>query len=203
MTSGSTSSQCPKRGLSLGIVRSSVAVRIAGVYATAGASGEYVHRVSKSLLEQLPGIVAAGKRQAAQILDQLEGRNRVSLQTRELVIPSRDHAGFRYTNRSGDAPTDGPNRLIYGDNLLAMAALGRSVVGPPKTRAGIRTVPLPRVVVDAFNPRIKDRPPDEPAVTSPNGAMLRSNNWRRHTHWNNVLKTTHLAPLTIHELRHT
>ena len=45
--------------------------------------------MSKSLLEQLPGIVAAGKRQAAQILEQLEGRNRVNLQTRELVTRRR------------------------------------------------------------------------------------------------------------------
>ena len=37
----------------------------------------------------------------------------------------------------------------------------------------------------------------------PNGAMLRSNNWRRHTHWNDALKNTDLAPLTIHDLRHT
>lgn len=83
--------------------------------------------MTKSLLEQLPGIVAAGKRQAQQILEGLEGKNRVSLQTRELVIPAKDNA-------SGDllsAPPnhDGPqevsrfNRLIYGDNLLAMAAL--------------------------------------------------------------------------------
>lgn len=77
--------------------------------------------MSKSLLEQLPGIVAAGKRQAAQILEQLEGRNRVSLQTRELVIPSKDHAGFNFG--SGDASAEEPNRLIYGDNLLAIAAL--------------------------------------------------------------------------------
>lgn len=85
--------------------------------------------MSKSLLEQLPGIVAAGKRQAAQILEQLEGRNRVSLQTRELVIPSRDTvAGNLFGQprvQSGDvAPSiNQPNRLIYGDNLLAMAAL--------------------------------------------------------------------------------
>ena len=46
--------------------------------------------MSKTLLEELPGIVAAGKRQAAQILEQLESRNRVTLQTRELVVPSKD-----------------------------------------------------------------------------------------------------------------
>jgi integrase len=80
---------------------------------------------------------------------------------------------------------------------------GCIVIGPPTTRAGIRTVPLPQVVVDIFTRRISGRAPDEPAVTSPNGKLLRSNNWRRHTHWNKALKKTHLAPLTIHDLRHT
>jgi integrase len=80
---------------------------------------------------------------------------------------------------------------------------GRIVIGPTKTVAGTRTIPLPQVVVDALKPRVAGRAADEPAVTSPNGKMLRSNNWRRHTHWNKALKRTHLAPLTIHELRHT
>ncbi|MCZ2817915.1 site-specific DNA-methyltransferase [Modestobacter sp. VKM Ac-2984] len=86
--------------------------------------------MSKSLLEQLPGIVAAGKRQAAQILEQLDGRNRVTLQTRELVIPSKDTASLdlfrRVTQERGNGDgTNGDqlNRLVYGDNLLAMAAL--------------------------------------------------------------------------------
>jgi len=80
--------------------------------------------VSKSLLEQLPSIVAAGKRQASQILEQIEGPNRVTLQTRELVIPSKDSAAYDlfHPSRGTDAG-DLPNRLIYGDNLLAMAAL--------------------------------------------------------------------------------
>ncbi len=90
--------------------------------------------MSKSLLEALPGIVAAGKRQAAQILEQLEGRNRVTLQTRELVIPSRDTMRpdlFRGTGANG---IDIPNRLIYGDNLLAMAAL---LAGDSQTTGGV------------------------------------------------------------------
>ncbi len=66
----------------------------------------------------------------------------------------------------------------------------------------VGTYPLPQVVVDALTPRIAGRKPDDPAVTSPNGALLRSNNWRRHTHWKKALKATKLAPLTIHDLRH-
>ena len=79
---------------------------------------------------------------------------------------------------------------------------GRIVIGPTKTVAGTRTIPFPQVVIDALKPRIAGCAADGPAVTSPTGKMLRSNNWRRHTHWNKVLKKTRLAPLTIHELRH-
>ena len=85
--------------------------------------------MSKSLLDQLPSIVAAGNRQAAAILESLEGRNRVTLQTRELVLPSKDTAmadlfrAARDDRASGPISLDGMNRLIYGDNLLAMAAL--------------------------------------------------------------------------------
>jgi len=79
--------------------------------------------VAKSLLEQLPEIVKDGKRHAQQILEQLEGVNRVSLQTRELVVPSRDTAALMSSGQTLDDVPEQPNRLIYGDNLLAMAAL--------------------------------------------------------------------------------
>lgn len=77
------------------------------------------------MLEQLPGIVADGKRKAAQILENLEGRNRVSLQTRELVIPNKDTLSDDLFQqfKTDDVDRAAPNRLIYGDNLLAMAAL--------------------------------------------------------------------------------
>ncbi len=81
--------------------------------------------VSKSLLEHLPGIVAEGKRRAAQILENLEGRQRVTLQTRELVIPSKDitEADLYRQLGTGIVDENSANRLIYGDNLLAMSAL--------------------------------------------------------------------------------
>lgn len=86
--------------------------------------------MGKSLLEQLPTIVAEGKRQAERILEGLEGKHRVGLQTREWVLPARDtlapdmlaRAEHAARLREGDAP-EWKNRLIYGDNLLAMAAL--------------------------------------------------------------------------------
>ena len=85
----------------------------------------------KSLLEQLPEIVANGRKQAERILESLETRQRVRLQTREVVLPARDSAAqdwvtqqqrhAQQANASADAGW--MNRLIYGDNLLAMAAL--------------------------------------------------------------------------------
>ena len=86
----------------------------------------------KSLLEQLPEIVANGRKQAERILESLEGRQRVRLQTREVVLPAKDSAAQDWIaqqrretrNATGGEEASGwMNRLIYGDNLLAMAAL--------------------------------------------------------------------------------
>jgi adenine-specific DNA-methyltransferase len=87
-------------------------------------------RVTNSLLEQLPEIVKEGRKQAEKILESLEGRHRVSLQTREWVLPSKDTrdsdwitAANRQAHLGDEGSADWTNRLIYGDNLLAMAAL--------------------------------------------------------------------------------
>ncbi len=108
----------------------------------------------KSLLEQLPEIVANGRKQAERILESLESRQRVRLQTREVVLPAKDSAAHDWVTQQQRsarqeevfAPGQGSllastqpllgatasptsenqpwaNRLIYGDNLLAMAAL--------------------------------------------------------------------------------
>ena len=82
---------------------------------------------ARSLLEQLPEIVRAGKAEAEKILNALDGRSRIALQTRELVAPAKDRkeTGLGLTPRRGGAEfsRDWCNRLVYGDNLLAMAAL--------------------------------------------------------------------------------
>lgn len=97
----------------------------------------------KSLLEQLPEIVANGRKEAERILEGIESRHRVSLQTREVVLPAKDSAVHDWVTAQKRAvqrevfapgqtsliespqpmlgettPVDGPpwtNRLIYGD----------------------------------------------------------------------------------------
>lgn len=95
--------------------------------------------LSKSLLEQLPGIVAEGRRKAAQILENLEGRNRVTLQTRELVIPNKEtlESDLFQQLTPNEVDKAAPNRLIYGDNLLAIAALLAGDADYPSMRGKI------------------------------------------------------------------
>lgn len=97
--------------------------------------------MAKSLLEQLPSIVADGKREAERIMERLDSNYRVGLQTRELVIPSRDTNAadmLRIADRASHSlnPAD-MNRLIYGDNLLAMAALLAGSEGMPSMRGKV------------------------------------------------------------------
>lgn len=130
--------------------------------------------MSKSLLEQLPRIVSAGKRQAAQILEQLEGRNRVTLQTRELVIPSKDTASvdlFKQAQATtGDiAPdADQPNRLIYGDNLLAMAALLAGDEDNPSLRGKVDLIYIDPPFDSKADYRTKVSLPDVTIAQKPN-----------------------------------
>jgi adenine-specific DNA-methyltransferase len=88
--------------------------------------------MTKSLLEQLPEIVKRGREEAQKILQNLESKHRVGLQTRELVMPAKDSAVTDWVNQQSRQQTHDTesassgawvNRLIYGDNLLAMAAL--------------------------------------------------------------------------------
>lgn len=77
----------------------------------------------ESLLDRLPGIVRDGKRQAERILENLGTGRQVRLQTRELVVPNRSSSVLGAGDIGSPEVPAHPNRLIYGDNLLAMAAL--------------------------------------------------------------------------------
>ena len=76
-----------------------------------------------SLLEKLPKIVEQGRKTAEQILEGLEGKQRISLQTRELVYPAKDVSIGDLFSQVKKFDTNFTNRLIYGDNLLAISAL--------------------------------------------------------------------------------
>lgn len=92
-----------------------------------------------SLIYQLPKIVDEGKKEVEKILERLSGSNKISLQTNELVLPSKDSNGLWSGKMSQQKENDWMNRLVYGDNLLTMQALliGDKESGLPSMRGKI------------------------------------------------------------------
>ena len=94
---------------------------------------------AKSLIEELPKIVKEGRQEAQRILDRLSSQTRIGLQTNELVLPSKDTSGLWKGRNEQELNKEWMNRLIYGDNLLAMQALlaGDEATGLPSLRGKV------------------------------------------------------------------
>ncbi|WP_413823846.1 MULTISPECIES: site-specific DNA-methyltransferase [unclassified Methanobrevibacter] len=86
--------------------------------------------MSKSLIEELPKIMQRGKKEANKILKGLSEDNRLTLQTNEIVLPSKDDSGYFKEQVKNISEDNWFNKLIYGDNLLTMQAL---LAGDEKT----------------------------------------------------------------------
>ena len=79
--------------------------------------------MSKSLIEELPRIAKEGCKEAENILEKMNAGSRISLQTNEIVLPCKDSSGLWKGTNPQEIESKWCNRLIYGDNLLAMQAL--------------------------------------------------------------------------------
>ena len=95
--------------------------------------------MAESLIDQLPKIVAEGKKEVERIMERLDSGNKITLQTNEYVLPIRKEENL-FTSRYQEI--DGQNwfnRLCYGDNLLVMQALlnGDESTGLPSMRGMI------------------------------------------------------------------
>jgi integrase len=78
---------------------------------------------------------------------------------------------------------------------------GKLVEGTPKTHQ-VRTVPLPRFLVDELAVHVEGMGRDELVFSTPAGAPLRNTNFRRR-HWDKAVAAAGLDGLTPHDLRHT
>lgn len=98
--------------------------------------------MKKSLIEELPKIVSEGKKEVEEILERLSSVNKLGLQTNELVLPAKDTAGLFKGQMPELNEKEWLNRLVYGDNLLAMQALlaGDLVSGMPSMRGKINLI---------------------------------------------------------------
>lgn len=86
--------------------------------------------MSDSLINELPKILEKGKKEAQKILDGLSKSNRITLQTNELVLPTKAKGGYFGQGIKELDKNEWLNRMIYGDNLLTMQAL---LAGDPQT----------------------------------------------------------------------
>jgi len=79
--------------------------------------------MNDSLIEELPKIVERGKKEAQKLLDGLSKSQRITLQTNELVLPTKAGGLKTFMGSENSKSKEPLNRLIYGDNLLAIQAL--------------------------------------------------------------------------------
>ncbi|MDP9070489.1 MAG: tyrosine-type recombinase/integrase [Actinomycetota bacterium] len=86
---------------------------------------------------------------------------------------------------------------------IAVEVRGVIHTGPPKTRAGRRTVTLPRSITEAMAEHLTRLQSDIDLVfPAPGGGHLRTPSWRRR-YWAPAIEAAGLVPLRPHDLRHT
>ena len=97
------------------------------------------------------------------------------------------------------------------DVLRRMVTISRKVIevsgagmveGPTKTKAGHRTVTLPRRVITALDEHRATFPSHSLIFTSEEGTQVRVNNLRRRQ-WASAVERAGLPGLTFHDMRHT
>jgi integrase len=76
--------------------------------------------------------------------------------------------------------------------------------GPPKTKAGCRIVPLPRVAAEPLTAHLQTyaRKPEDLVFAAPDGGPVQLNVWRQRF-WVPAVRSAGLVHLLPHDLRHT
>ncbi|TFV93015.1 site-specific integrase [Blastococcus sp. CT_GayMR20] len=90
-------------------------------------------------------------------------------------------------------------RLVVAESATEVG--GTVQYGSPKTHQQ-RTVPIPGTLVEPLARRCESKGPDDLVLTSPEGAVLRSGNFRRRI-FDPAAETAGLPDLSPHDLRHT
>ena len=87
---------------------------------------------------------------------------------------------------------------------ICVEVRGQMTFGPPKTRAGRRTVPLPQSIAEELGDHLRrlGAGPRDLVFPAPEGAAVRLSLWRRRI-WGPAVEKAGLEPLRIHDMRHT
>jgi integrase len=85
---------------------------------------------------------------------------------------------------------------------ITVEVAGQLHTGPPKTRAGRRSISLPRSIADELGYHLGGWAGPDLVFTGPQGGPLRVPAWRRRF-WGPAVVAAGLQPLRPHDLRHT
>jgi integrase len=85
---------------------------------------------------------------------------------------------------------------------IAVEVKGTHHYWSPKTRASRRSVPIPRFLVDELTTHVAGLEPGALVFTAPAGGTIRASLFRRRF-WQPAITEAGLAPLRLHDLRHT
>lgn len=111
-------------------------------------------------------------------------------------------AGELFALRRQDV--DVARRRVRVNQTLALVR-GRVTFNEPKTKAGLRSVPLPRFVIDELVRHMReyvDPQSDALLFTSPQGEPMSAVNFRNRV-WHKAVKGAGLGHVRLHDMRHT
>ncbi|MFD8556793.1 tyrosine-type recombinase/integrase [Streptosporangium canum] len=97
-------------------------------------------------------------------------------------------------------------RTVWVREQLLELDGGEMTLGPPKSRAGRRTIGIPSAIVPALTGHLAEFVAGEPdafVFLGKRGGFLRGNNFRREAKWADALKEMGIKGLHFHDLRHT
>lgn len=140
----------------------------------------------------------------AQIRDLADAMEQVTPRYRALVFVGC-YSGPRIGELAALQPTDVDvlHRTVDITKKVVEVTGHGLVEGSTKTKAGRRTVTIPRLVVDEIERHRERFPSDSWLFTSPTGSQIRANNFRRRA-WARAVQLAGLDPApTFHDMRHT
>ncbi|MFN0282673.1 MAG: tyrosine-type recombinase/integrase, partial [Kineosporiaceae bacterium] len=95
---------------------------------------------------------------------------------------------------------------VHVRRSLSERSTGELIEGPPKSRAGVRVVALPRPIVATLADHLDTWTQDDPdalVFTGEKGGPLRRSNYNKQTRWKDAIAAIGVPGLHFHDLRHT
>ncbi len=95
---------------------------------------------------------------------------------------------------------------VYVRRSFSERSTGELIIGPPKSRAGVRVVALPRPIVVALAEHLATWTGDDPdalVFTGDKGGPLRRSNFNKQARWKDAVAAIAVPGLHFHDLRHT